>query len=91
MYIAWKIMEAQITVLEDGRLKFKNFLLEELSKQSKKFFECDAFIACCVLDPRITWSRNGDLFNSTLLERGVVSSKSYCTKIPKILICFLFQ
>lgn len=66
-------MEVQIELLGDGRYKFGSSLLSQFKNLSKKFFECDAFIAALVLDPRFSWSEDSELFNLELRDRGIVS------------------
>lgn len=72
-YIRWEKMEVQITRVQNGQQELKRKLLEALGRRKQRFFECDAFIATLVLDPRINWSqRQEDFFGPALLERGIL-------------------
>jgi len=72
-YVRWEKMVLQITKVPDGQNQLKTKLREAFEQQKQKFFECDAFIAALLLDPRINWSQNpDDFFGSTLYERGML-------------------
>jgi hypothetical protein len=69
-YISWENMELEISLCQ-GQLK--DDLLQALGRRKKKFFECDAFIAALLLDPRINWSNSSEsFFNPELRERGIL-------------------
>ena len=72
-YIRWEKMELQITKVPDGHKQLKTKLLEALKQRKQKFFECDAFVAALLLDPRINWSQNPeDFYGPVLCERGML-------------------
>lgn len=73
LYVRWEKMELQITKVPDGNNQLKSKLLVALEQHKQKFFECDAFIAALLLDPRINWSQNPeDLYGPALCERGML-------------------
>ncbi|CAH1735728.1 unnamed protein product [Chironomus riparius] len=82
-YISWVKMELEISGVPLGDEEIKDRLLEALERRKRRFFECDAFIAALLLDPRINWSNNQeDFFGPELLERGMV----HIEKIHQVLI-----
>ena len=57
--------------IADG-LNFTSKLLEALNLRSQNFFECDAFIAALLLDPRFAWNSTvHEVFNDLLRSRGI--------------------
>ena len=73
--------------IADGVNNFTSKLLEAL------FFECDAFIAALLLDPRFAWNSTGhEVFNDLLRSRGVdhllkthhfINSQRHLADIPR--------
>lgn len=69
-YLRWIRMQIQIGKELDGPMRLKTLLQAAVNERAKKFFECDAFIAALLLDPRFTWSNTNAVFNDALRERG---------------------
>ena len=57
--LRWMRMVMILEKIADGLNKFMSKLLEALNLRSQKFFECDAFIAALLLDPRFEWTSTG--------------------------------
>ena len=61
-------MVINLEKIADGLNNFTSKLLEALNLRSQKFFECDAFIAALLLDPRFTWNSTGHEVSNDLLR-----------------------
>lgn len=71
-FIRWVKMGLEISKVPEGPKHLRSKLLEALNRRKQKFFECDAFVAGLVLDPRIKWSLDPEnFFNPALCERGI--------------------
>ena len=58
-FLRWMRMVMNLEKIADGLNNFTSKLLEALNLRSQNFFECDAFIAALLLDPRFAWNSNG--------------------------------
>ena len=71
-FLRWMRMVMNLEKIANGLNNFTSKLLDALNLRSQKFFECDAFIAALLLDPRFTWNSTGhEIFNDLLRSRGV--------------------
>ena len=71
-FLRWMRMMMNLEKIADGQNNLTSKLLEALNLRSQRFFECDAFIAALILDPRFAWnSASHEVFNDLLRSRGV--------------------
>ena len=71
-FLRWMSMVMNLEKIADGLNNFTSKLLEALNLGSQIFFECNAFIAALLLDPRFSWnSTDHEVFNDLLRSRGV--------------------
>ena len=64
--------KVELRNIQDGGYALKTQLINEFNKSEKKFFECDAFVAALLLDPRFEFTDNAPILNAALKDRGIV-------------------
>ena len=92
-FLLWMRMVMNLEKIVDGLNNFTSKLLEALNLRLQKFFECDAFIAALLLDPRFAWNSTGhEVFNDVLRSCGVdgllktyhfINSQRQLAEIPR--------
>lgn len=84
-------MEIELETLGDGRNQMGSKLADIFKILVKKLFESDAFVASILLDPRINWSADDQIFNYELRDRGIVSMKKNFINFTLNLFQFSFH
>lgn len=71
MIIKWLWTQFKVKQIKNRKFRIPTKLYDSLVRRSKKLTECNALVSALVLDPRISWSRNHEIFNFELRDRGI--------------------
>ena len=71
-YVRWIKMNIEIEDVPAGDLGLKMLLTNAIYTRVQVFFKCEAFIAALVLDPRFCFTSGHQLFNTEMLNRGII-------------------
>ena len=71
-YVRWIKMKIEIEDAPTGDLRLKMLLTNAIYTREQVFFKCEAFIAALVLDPRFCFTSGHQLFNTEMLNRGII-------------------
>ena len=71
-YVRWIKMKIEIEDVPAGYLGLKMLLTNAIYTREQVFFKCEAFIAALVLDPRFCFTSGHQLFNTEMLNRGII-------------------
>ena len=71
-YVRWIKMKIEIENVPAGDLGLKMLLTNAIYTREQVFLKCEAFIAALVLDPRFCFTSGHQLFNTEMLNRGII-------------------